>query len=161
MRESMTFQALTLWQPWASLLIGGCKRFETRGWAPKATRFWCAIHAAAKAPATSIPESFIPAGFVDAAAECLHGMGYECMAELPLGSMIGLVLWETIRPTTELLKHANEKDILFGDWSAGRYAWKVNKIFRFAEPVPATGRQRLWRWEIPAALHAEWMELAE
>ena len=42
-------KALTLWQPWASLVALGHKRIETRCWSTK-YRGDLAIHAAAKLP---------------------------------------------------------------------------------------------------------------
>ena len=38
-------KALTIWQPWASLLVSGQKKYETRSWAT-AYRGPIAIHAA-------------------------------------------------------------------------------------------------------------------
>lgn len=42
-------KALTIWQPWASLIACGAKRYETRSWQTK-YRGPIAIHAAAKDP---------------------------------------------------------------------------------------------------------------
>ncbi|HXF63048.1 MAG TPA: hypothetical protein VNK95_15595 [Caldilineaceae bacterium] len=41
---------------------------------------------------------------------------------------------------------------VFGDYRAGRYAWKLEDVQRLPEPMPATGKQGLWAWEAPAAL---------
>ena len=40
-------KALTIWQPWASLIAGGAKQYETRSWATQ-YRGPIAIHAAAR-----------------------------------------------------------------------------------------------------------------
>ena len=42
-------KALTIWQPWASLIARGVKQYETRSWATK-YRGPIAIHAAMKNP---------------------------------------------------------------------------------------------------------------
>ncbi len=42
-------KAITIWQPWATLLAIGAKKYETRGWTTK-YRGPIAIHAAAKKP---------------------------------------------------------------------------------------------------------------
>ena len=34
-----------------------------------------------------------------------------------------------------------------GDFSAGRWAWRLTDVQRLPEPVPATGRQGFWNWE--------------
>lgn len=44
-------KAITIWQPWASLIACGAKKYETRGW-PTKYRGPIAIHAAAKDPRT-------------------------------------------------------------------------------------------------------------
>lgn len=44
-------KALTIWQPWASLLVSGQKKYETRSWAT-AYRGPIAIHAAMAAGAS-------------------------------------------------------------------------------------------------------------
>ena len=46
----MTLSALTIWQPWASLIMAGCKPYEFRTW-PAPRHLWgkrIAIHAAAR-----------------------------------------------------------------------------------------------------------------
>ena len=49
--RTTTMKAITLWQPWASLLACGAKEYETRSWATS-YRGPIAIHAAAKKPST-------------------------------------------------------------------------------------------------------------
>ena len=44
-------KAITIWQPWASLIACGAKKYETRSW-PTKYRGPIAIHAAAKDPRT-------------------------------------------------------------------------------------------------------------
>lgn len=44
-------KAITIWQPWASLISCGIKKYETRSW-PTKYRGPIAIHAAAKNPQT-------------------------------------------------------------------------------------------------------------
>lgn len=40
-----------------------------------------------------------------------------------------------------------ESELLFGDWTPGRYAWEISDVKMLPEPVPAKGKQRLWNWE--------------
>ncbi len=51
--EITTMKAITVWQPWASLLAIGAKQYETRSWATK-YRGPIAIHAAALNPFKAI-----------------------------------------------------------------------------------------------------------
>ena len=34
-----------------------------------------------------------------------------------------------------------------GDYTPGRYAWKLANVQKLPEPIPAKGRQGLWNWE--------------
>ena len=49
-------KALSLWQPWASLIAAGVKRFETRHWETR-HRGPIAIHAAKRLEAVGIPDA--------------------------------------------------------------------------------------------------------
>lgn len=42
-----------------------------------------------------------------------------------------------------------EQEILFGDWTPGRYAWEIVNVKLLPEPIPARGQQGLWNWEPP------------
>ena len=35
----------------------------------------------------------------------------------------------------------------WGDFSSGRWLWFLNDVQGLQEPVPAVGRQSLWRWD--------------
>ena len=39
------------------------------------------------------------------------------------------------------------KELLFGDFSEGRYAWKLANPVLFEKPIPARGHQGFWKWE--------------
>ncbi len=36
----------------------------------------------------------------------------------------------------------------YGDWVPGRWAWRLTNPEPFDEPIPAKGRQGVWRWEL-------------
>jgi hypothetical protein len=40
-----------------------------------------------------------------------------------------------------------EQEMLFGNWTPGRYAWELANVRLLQEPIPAKGRQGLWNWE--------------
>ena len=35
----------------------------------------------------------------------------------------------------------------WGDFSSGRWLWFLNDMEALPEPIPAVGRQSLWRWD--------------
>jgi len=138
-------KALTLWQPWASLVVGGFKAYETRSWTTE-YRGWLAIHAAAGVP-KEVREFTHPwiKYHAEDFRECLKIMGYERFEDLPCGAVLGLVEIDTIYPTGTI--HVSSLELAFGEWGKGRYAWHVRGIVPFDEPMPARGRQGLWDWE--------------
>ncbi len=160
-------KAITLWQPWASLLALGLKH-ETRSWATS-YRGLIAIHAAAKDVMSSIkafpretrhamaeaikpaipPDGttihHIPRGAVIATGdlvECYKILGVR-KHRLPSGKwLVSVQAAGRIRD----IQITND-DLLFGDWSPGRYAWELANVRMLPEPIPAKGGQRIWEWE--------------
>ena len=120
---------LSLWQPWASLLLlDDCKVHETRGWEPPSyligRRF--AIHAAAR----TVRPAELGAKLHQL---CLDRFGWPYAKSLPRGGMIGSAVLESSL-STDWSRPASEIDAACGDWTTGRFAW------RFV----SRGRQRIW-----------------
>lgn len=142
------FPAITLWQPWASLIFSGDKRHETRSFhVPKRiVGQWCAIHAAKRQPQI---------GDLTDSLEALvrRRFGDDWPKTLPRGAVLGLVRFAPAVPT-ERVTHETIADFLSGDFSPGRHAWPVVERHQLAEPVPARGGQGWWKvaLEPPAQL---------
>lgn len=166
-------KALTIWQPWASLIACGAKQYETRSWATK-YRGPIAIHAAMKDPcklpllgkealeqavreeidAGRCPEwYFMPRGKIIATAELVNvwHIVYRPGPDVDKARHIGIGA-ESL--TTD--KHhphfgdyfvPTEKEIALGDWTPGRYAWELANVRLLPEPIPIKGKQGLWSWE--------------
>lgn len=156
-------KAITLWQPWASLLACGAKKFETRSWATN-YRGPIALHAAQKpfntdiyldrelhifAEALCLPDIYsfesLPYGCVIATAEMVecwkitdrgHTLGSQHAARIEGGKYGG---------KTNIVEG---KEILFGDWTPGRYAWEFKNMMLLPKPIPAKGKQGLWNWDM-------------
>lgn len=176
-------KALTIWQPWASLLACGAKIFETRSWATR-YRGQIAIHAAKtwchRYSCEVDGDIFAPA--VDAALwPGVDFHDYACEydtweEELPRGAIIAIAelvgCWHIVHnPGTNIDiakhipvgaesmtndKHApgfgdyfvpTEQEMLFGNWTPGRYAWEIANVKVLDTPIPAKGAQGLWNWE--------------
>ncbi len=122
--------AISLHQPWASLIACGAKPFETRSWSPPA---WLigqriAIHAAKKPIDADDREWARCCGAVDlplGAIVCtaLLERAYLCHGKAPPGY-----------PTDE-----------FGDYSEGRWAWLLTGVTPLPTPLPARGKQGFWK----------------
>ncbi len=139
-------KALSLWQPWATMIALGLKQFETRSWSTE-YRGPLAIHAAKVW--TREQREFTQQLFDD---PCIGAMlkahGYTTPEQLPLGGVVCTVKLRKIIGTNEATLSANGIDTIermLGDYSAGRYAWQMLDVKRI-EPVPCRGYQGLWEW---------------
>ena len=141
-------KALTLHQPWASLMAWGVKTIETRSW-PTAYRGPLAIHAA-----KTIPD-YARAAAVEIApiARALASAGVDptTLAGLPLGAVVALVDLIDCRHIDETSCEPGP-DRPFGNFASGRFGWVTRNPRVLAPPVPARGRQGLWDWAPPAEL---------
>lgn len=160
-------KAITVWQPWASLLAIGAKEFETRSWAT-AYRGPIAIHASKK-DAKEIMRS-LPADTQMMMFDRLYehyGRRDSVLRRLPTGAVIATAelvnVWYTaldgagvlkairLGPgrelmTKESLMFPTAQERLFGDWTPGRYVWQMKNVKLLPEPVPTSGKQGLWDW---------------
>jgi hypothetical protein len=163
-------KAITIWQPWASLIACGAKKFETRSWKTD-YRGPIAIHAAKKQFDTDMYSKWALFPF----AEALGLPDIDSFDRLPYGCVIAVAelinCWRIVHnPGTNLniartiqigaeldvpKKHPDfhkyivptEQELLFGDWTPSRYAWELVNIKVLPEPIPAKGMQRLWNWK--------------
>ena len=149
-------RALTLTQPWATLVAIGANVIETRDW-PTKYRGRFAIHAAKGFPR-------------DARALCrkrpcrdaLAAGGYTTADALPRGAIVAVVTLESLLvcgpSTLEEIRARSKRGELpaheadFGDFSDGRYGFVLNDVSRVDPPVPARGM--LGFWEVPAEIEA-------
>lgn len=146
MTAARPIPALTIWQPWATLIAIGVKTIETRSW-QTAYRGPIAIHAGADRRALA-PDTHHPA--IDAALArarytcrqgCIAGR-YEGDQSVPLGCIIAVAeLYECW--WTEGIVSAGMADN-FGDFSARRWGWMLRGIALLPSPIPCRGRQGLW-----------------
>ena len=136
-------KALTLWQPWASLMAIREKGFETRSWSTE-YRGDMAIHAAKK-PLSKIQ---IPDTTFVLMQSLLDQNGLDIF-DLPYGCVVAVGCLIEIFPTEEHWHRLNirMKDLELGDWSEGRFAWDFAEVKALDPPIPARGSQGIWEWE--------------
>jgi hypothetical protein len=137
-------KALSLWQPWASLIALGLKHYETRSWSTS-YRGLLAIHAAKRPVKPSEVE-----GTDIEAALLRKGEHYD---RLPLGAVLCIVRLTDVVPVEQVIALAatdyrvKNEELHYGNYAPGRYAWHMDLIRVAPEPVPARGAQGLWTWE--------------
>lgn len=126
-------KAISLWQPWASAIAVGMKRYETRSWGTN-YRGPLAIHAA-KRP--------MGEGERDLLEEYPFPFGHS---DVPLGAIVATcTLADVIRcsATTRM----DDREDAWGDFSEGRFAWVLLDVVPTRPAISAGGAQGLWDWE--------------
>lgn len=132
--------ALTLTQPWASLVVLGRKRIETRSWSTR-YRGALAIHAA---KSWDLGDQAFAAGLI--------ARGILPDRELPRGAVIGLARLSEVVTTFEAMfsPQWSEGEAEFGDFSDGRFAWLLEDAVELVNPQPAKGSLGIWAWRTAA-----------
>jgi hypothetical protein len=133
-------KALSLTQPWATLVATGAKLIETRGWYSR-HRGPLAIHASKSFPA-------------EARALCLREPFFSALARagfhadtLPLGAVVAIANLSDVVPITEH-NSPPEPERSFGNYSVpGRFAFVLETITPLPTPIPARGALSLWEWD--------------
>jgi hypothetical protein len=170
-------KAISLWQPWASLIACGAKPFETRHWAPPRELIGqtIAIHAAKKVDKGAVELA------VDLAADSMlmealkavcgpvrlqANIGPLC---LPIGCIVATARLDaafqlgepadgTAVPAARVVKRMISRQMPecftvryddFGDYASGRWAWLLRDVKPLPTPLQATGRQGFFDFPMP------------
>jgi hypothetical protein len=165
-------KALTLTQPYATLVAVGAKLIETRGW-KTSYRGPLAIHAAKGFPGWA-REMCQTEPFLSALRLCTRTImpdvdtwDLDCEPlldtySLPTSCVVAVCdLWD-IYPTSEVIVqpcvpqkspyrqrgslYVRSEEWAFGDYSPGRWAWRLGNVRALPEPIPAKGSLGLWEW---------------
>lgn len=139
-------KAITIIQPWATLIALGEKRFETRSW-PTKHRGPLAIHAGKK-----VEQKVCQA---EPYRSILAAHGYTAET-LPTGSIVAIADLSNCYPVSvsnpyyaALLGYdgyIEGNELEFGWYKEGRYAWEISNVKRI-DHAPVRGQQGLWNWE--------------
>jgi activating signal cointegrator 1 len=126
-------RAVSVMQPWATLIVHGCKRLETRPWAT-GHRGPVAIHASKSFPAAARALCRI-----EPFRTLLANVGYPDWRDLPAGKVLGVA--EVVGCTrVEELAAVTELERLLGDFGPGRWAWALTAASPLPTPVPFRGQ---------------------
>ncbi|MGV3617976.1 MAG: hypothetical protein ACO1SV_21835 [Fimbriimonas sp.] len=165
-------KSISLWQPWATAIAMEAKRFETRSWpAPAAVVGQrIAIHAAKRwtAEQDSLDCYYHWCGALR------HKMGTRQRFRdvLPFGAVVAVATLAEVRTTDSMTvgelnterhpggdfigeSYAWDEDSM-GDFSVGRFAWRMDDVVRLETPVPCVGRQGFF--DLPAEVEAAVLE---
>lgn len=138
-------KAITIIQPFATLVALEEKRLETRSWSTK-HRGPLAIHAGKKIDKKICQQ--------EPYKSVLAKHGYTAN-NLPTGAVVGICqLVDCHKVLVDKEDHAifenntvvSGHEYLFGDYSLGRYAWRLIDMNRLQEPIVVKGMQGLWNF---------------
>lgn len=134
MRRGGLVKALTLQQPWATLIAIGDKEIETRKWHPKEDPGRLVI-CSSKKPLTGPAHERLLAS--QPFAECLAGR------ETPRSAMLAVATLARCERTEMLhIPEMGWPEVAFGDYSPGRWAWFLEDVVALPEPIPLSDPPR-------------------
>ena len=155
-------KALTLWQPWAALVVAGCKPFEFRKWRAPSSIIGqrIVIHASARKPDMREVEQLLrllKAGGRYAARTCLIPIDKAVetleMGAWPLGVGLGSAIVGEPRNGIDIgvdfgaIKVNDSSRDYHANWG-----WPMLDIEQWPEPIPMRGALGLWTWPEPATV---------
>lgn len=147
-------KAITLTQPWATLVAVGAKRYETRSWSTT-YRGPLAIHAAKGMPRWAryfMAEDPCRTALLEAALTPAIAFAPPRGVIVAICDLTGCTDAAWIKSMNWRLEGSKEpnpaliNEWAFGDFSEGRYAWRLENVRRLPEPIPTKGALGLWEW---------------
>lgn len=120
-------KGFSLTEPWASAVLLRLKEWETRSW-PTKFRGEFALHAAKGMP--KYAKEFL--------AE------YPLAREMTLGAVIAVCDLTDCRKVEDVLPIIGEVEEMYGDYSDGRYAFKIENVRPLKQPVYCRGALGFW-----------------
>ena len=145
-------KAITLHQPWATLIADGVKTIETRSWRPPQTLIGqrIAIHAGKRLVANHWLNGPIRGAMY-------RGHGEYWRQHIPRGAVVCTARLSSVGQVLDLEDDGHvllgdspsclNREDPYGDFGVGRWLWFLEDIEPVDPPVPARGRQALWNWD--------------
>lgn len=137
-------RALSLTQPWATLVVTGEKKIETRSWA---TRFEgvIAIHAS-----KGFPKDDRMLCYDEPFLSSLERHGYAGSDSLPVGKLIGTARVMGCRRTEDIAFQVGDRESEFGNYGPSRFAWMLADFTFFRVLIPCV--EHLGLWKVPSEI---------
>ena len=144
-------KVISIWNPWATLVVKGFKIIETRSWqAPKSLIGQRIGIASTKQIRPDQRIEITNEEFTKhyAATELpIMPSGYADLARFSNGYILGTAeLISSDVLTEEDIEDITDEEKAFGWYAPGRYAWRLRDAVEFINPVSARGSQGIWEW---------------
>lgn len=150
-------KAITIQQPYATLIAIGAKKFETRGW-KTSYRGPVAIHAG-----KNTKEIKKVAHYLEIMGGSIHSYDLKVKEwhiidaiqeqgkswsdfEWPFGCVVATADLVACLPVALIGDGLPRREMAVGDYSMGRYAWQLENV-KLLKPIAAIGKQGLWNWD--------------
>jgi activating signal cointegrator 1 len=135
MYKSTLMKALSLYQPFATLVVLGKKRCETRGWHTE-YRGPLLIHAS-----RTFPEAARELCRREPVRRLLTDAGIRDSSDLRRGALLGTVHVRNCVPAEEVdVSALRDLEQTLGDFGPGRWIWVLEQAARLVQPLPYLGR---------------------
>lgn len=134
-----TVKAITLQDPYGTLVANGHKQYETRSW-KIAYRGPLVIHVGKTLAINWKDTVFL---------SLLRDAGIPDPRKLPFGCAVCICELTAIYRTEDVMPHISDRELAFGNYGPGRAVWRLEKVRRFQKPIPCLGKQGLWDWTLP------------
>jgi hypothetical protein len=143
-------RAITIWQPWASLIAVGAKSIETRSW-PTRYRGPLLIHAAKRWDAELDFQARYARDKLTLMLFRPPSEAHERAGSIPIGEATGkVVAVATLADCRPMAAAPDPINAEFGHFGPGRWGWVLSGVRPLPSPIPWRGAQGLW--DVPAEL---------
>lgn len=141
-------RCISVWQPYATLLVKGIKRIETRPNPAPSTVLGERIGIAS----TKIITPAQRAAMIDPEfARHYAETGLPELDFLHHGYLLGTVVVKSSTVITQDdIDDITEEELSYGWFEHGRYAWRTTDNVEFNEPIPVRGSQGIWIYDGPS-----------
>ena len=140
--------AITLYQPWATLVAIGAKKIETRSFSTN-YRGPLAIHASMEKKYIDMRSKYYICDeepFYSVLMELAVPDPLSLLRLMPRGAVIATCeLQGCFKIEEGLLLKRQER--LFGDYTPGRFRWMLENVKQLKHPISAKGALGLWEWK--------------
>lgn len=135
-------KVLSVWNPYALLLVHGFKVNETRPYPCPPAIVGTRLYIASTKVITPTQRTL----FADEKfQEYYRQTGLpEKLEDMPNGFLVGSVLINSSDPYDEEIDDLTEEEILYGDYGPKRHVWRTRDPEVLDEPVPVRGQQGIW-----------------
>lgn len=145
-------KVLSIQQPWASVIVLGEKRIETRSWKTK-YRGKLLIHSSKGFPKKH-SKLLLEKPFCEVVPKDYKFPLGMIIAECKLVDCVKMIDWKldkshrAVSATLENGEIIKGKELEFGEYDPERYSWILENIKMLDKPIPAKGQLGLWNYDM-------------